>query len=873
MQDRPAELIERDDALARLTDAQHAAASGAGRIALVSGEAGIGKTSLVRQRVAAPGRFRVLWGGCEALYSPRPLGPLYDMSDALGARVSGLLGRDGQRAELFAAVLAELAATPTVMVLEDLHWADAATLDLVRFLGRRVERAPLLLVLTYRDDELGDRHPLRAVLGDLPPDALRRVPLAPLSEASVIELARRSRRSPTGLHAATAGNPFFVTEALRSEGLPATVRDAVLGRAARQPPSVRALLDLAAIVPGRIEIGLVDAVLAPGTDDVAQALASGLLDADGRSYAFRHELARIALERALAPPLAASLHARVLRVLESGRAGAVPRARLVHHAAGAGDAHAVLVHAPPAAADAAAHASHREAAELYRTALEHSSGLPPAQRAELLDGRAYQCYLIEQMEHAIAARLSALAIWQQLGDRRQEGRTLRWLSRLHWFVGRNPEAESYANRAIELLGADSDDVELAWAMSNRAQLDMLAARVDDAVAWGTRAIDLATRLGATEIAVHAMNNVGTAQYTAGIEAGRALLERSLAVALEHDYREHVARAYANLTSVTVLRRDYASARAHIADAEAYFAARDLDSWLHYVRAWGARLDFEQGQWDAAEATAAQLVHNRGAAPVSRIPALAVLARLQLRRGDPHARALLDEGLALARGTGELQRLAPMLAAQAEAAWLEGVSPAAEMALIDGLRLARSKRDARALGELGCWCRWIGIDDDVSDDEAGTLSIEPAYTWQRDGRWRDAAAAWAALGCGYEAALAKLEGDEAAQRDALAEIDALGAPAAARRARELLRQRGVQNIARGPRASTAVNPAGLTARELQILTLLADRLTNAEIAERLVRSERTVEHHVAAILAKLDVRTRGDAARVAQRLGLATDSST
>lgn len=328
------QLVEREHALQALRAALALARAGSGRTALVCGDAGIGKTSLVtrftgEQRDA----LRVLWGGCEALFSPRPLGPLYDMAQHFSARLQALLGQEGQRAQLFNAVLDELARAGAtgVMVLEDLHWADAATLDFAKFLARRVQRLPLLLVLTYRDDELGQRHPLRAVLGDLPASSVVRLPLLPLTEAGVAELAGQASRTATGLFALTSGNPFFLTEALadgaNTAALPANVRDAVLARAARLAPAVRDLLDLAAMVPGRIEASLVQAVLGPQPEDVAAALSSGLLSADQHFYAFRHELARLSIAGALHAVQAAALHARLLACLEQDRES-YPAARL-----------------------------------------------------------------------------------------------------------------------------------------------------------------------------------------------------------------------------------------------------------------------------------------------------------------------------------------------------------------------------------------------------------------------------------------------------------------------------------------------------------------------------------------------------------------
>ena len=859
------ELVERKQAVRKLSEALETAREGGGRTVLVHGEAGVGKTALTTQWASRVRDAQVLWGGCEALFSPRPLGPLYDMAGELGGDIQTLLSQDGRNTELFTALLRRLheAPAPIVLIIEDLHWADAATLDLVKFLARRIHRTRAVLVLTYRDDELGERHALRGVLGDLPADTVTRTPLAPLSEAGVAELAQRSNRSPLGLFQATGGNPFFVTEAMSSGGLPATVRDAVLTRAARQPPAVRQLLDLAAMVPARIESSLVESILSPRSEDISEGLASGLLIADAKGFAFRHELARIALEQALAPPMAVTLHAKILACLEAAISSgeALPRARLVHHAAGANDTAAVLKYAPLAADEAIAHGAHREAAALYAVALSHAGGLAPQARAAFLDHRAYRCYLTDQIEDAIAARLSALAIWRALGDQVQEGRALRWLSRLNWFVARNAEAEAFADQAVNLLQALPPGAELAWALSNRAQLHMLADRTDEAIAWGNRAIALARELGDDEIMAHALNNVGTARYGVGEAAGRALLEQSLSLSLTEGYGEHVARAYANLTSVAIKVRDYAKAERAIQDGAAYFATRDFDSWNHHNLAWQARLEFERGRWDLAESVAGGLVARYGVATISRIPALIVLARLRGLRGDPGAQGLLDEATVLALETNELLQLGPVAAAQAEATWLRNDTAEPPSVVRQTLELAAERNDPRAISEIAFWGRKLGLDLNISSP------LEPTYALQMAGDWRGASEAWAALGCPYEQALALLEGDDAAINRGLEQLTSLGASAVARRFREQLRQAGVRGLARGPRDTTTRNPGGLTAREMQILALLTQGLTNAEIAARLVRAEKTVDHHISAILRKLEVRSRAEAAVIASRLGL------
>jgi DNA-binding CsgD family transcriptional regulator len=856
-------LLERESALQSLADAFAEAHAGRGRTVLVGGEAGIGKTSLVAEFAASQSNARVLWGGCEALFSPRPLGPLYDIAPGIDVSITELLGRAGGRPELFAAVLAGLQCDRvTILIIEDVHWADAATLDLIKFLARRIPRANVLLVLTFRDDEIDAQHPLRLVLGDLPSAQVTRIALLPLSSDAVESLAHAADRASIGLYELTHGNPFFVSEILHAGGLSATLRDAVLSRAFRHPDNVRAVLELVAIVPSRAERKLIDAILAPAPNAISAALSSGLLAADGDCYAFRHELARIAVADAIAKPRAQTLHAQVLAALEAGTVGTVPAARFVHHAAGASDADAVLRYAPQAAVKAASHGAHRDAAALYRTALEHTRSADMQTRADLLDARSYQCYLTDQITEALAARFEALDIAHAMGDRLREGRILRWLSRLHWFNGESEKARRYAMEAVELLETLPPSLELAWACATRALLDALDGKWAEATAWGERALAINAEFGDPELAVYALITVGAAEYPASREAGRSALERSLALALANGLDEPVGRAYATLTGNAVVYRDYAVARRYFDDAARYFAARDLDAWATYVQAWRARLELEQGNWlEAGDHAAGVLAQGNRVAPVLRLPALAVLGRLRTRRGDPGAVQILDEAAALAAETGEMQRTVPVAAARAEAAWTAGTLETFVHELQAAFALAATRGVVRASSELAYWLWKAGALTSVPAD------CEEAYAAQIEGRWAEGATLWQQAGCPFERALALAEGDGTAVRESFAILEGLGATATLAALRERLRTAGVRGVPRGPRTTTAENPAGLTKREMDVLLLLAKGLPNAEIARRLVRSEKTVDHHVSSILSKFDVRTRTEAASAAHRLGL------
>jgi ATP/maltotriose-dependent transcriptional regulator MalT len=861
------ELLERAEPLALLHERLRAVrATGRGRLVLVSGEAGIGKSSLARALCATAPATRVLWGGCDALRTPRALGPLVDIAEETGGELAAAVGPGAAAGAAVAALGLELRRRRSVVVLEDLHWADEATLDVLRLLGRRIEQLPALVVGTYRADELHAAHPLRIALGDLPGRSVDRVALAPLSAAAVGRLAAPAGVDADALHRRTAGNPFFVTEVLAAAGgaIPDSVRDAVLARAARLDDAARTVLDAVAIEPARAEVWMLEALVGDGAGPGLDAcLASGMLRAERSAVAFRHEIARVAVEEALAPHRRVLLHRRALGALTAAVGRRPDLARLAHHAEAADDAEGVLRFAPAAGERAAALRAHREAASQFARALRHADGLPHAQRAALLERRSYECYLTDAIGEAIDARREAMEAHRAAGDRVREGDAHRWLSRLAWFTGDNTTAEEEARLAVELLEPAGPGPELAMAYSNMAQLRMLTGDHAGAIAWGEEAIALAERLDEREILAHALNNVGSAELRNGAAQGAAKLERSLALALAGDLEEHVARAYTNLAGTAVDCRDHAAAQRYLDAGLAYCRDHDLDSWRLYMTGERARSELDRGRWDAAAADAGTVLAHPRVAAASRMAPLVVTGLLRARRGDADPWPPLDQALALAQATGELQRLGPVAVARAEARWLIGQPGLVGEESAAALRLARARGDAMITGLLAVWRRRAGLAGDLAG-----VAVSAPCRLELDGRAEAAADAWAALGCPFEAALALAHADDqAAQRRALDALQDLGARRAADRVARRLRERGARDLRRGPRAATRGNPGGLTARELEVLELVADGLRNADIAARLSVSERTAGHHVSAILRKLDARTRSEAAATAARLGI------
>jgi DNA-binding CsgD family transcriptional regulator len=851
----PADVLERSRELAALHDAlEGVRRDSRGRLVLVSGEAGVGKSTLIRRFREEAKAPRVLWGACDALFTPRPLGPLLDFAGDLGGEVEELVAGGARPHEVAAALLRELEAPqPSVVVLEDLHWADEATLDLLRLLARRVEAAPALVVASYRDDALGRDEPLRIVLGELPSGgAVERLRVEPLSVVAVAELAGPDVDAER-LHAVTGGNPFFVTEVLGSGGeeIPPTVRDAVLARAGRLGAAARDVLEAVAV----------DAVLAAdGGAGLDECAGAGMLMVAPGGIAFRHELARRAVEESLPPNRRVELHRAALDALEA-RGGQEPD-RLAHHAEGAGDAEAVLRHAAAAAQRASALGAHREAAAHYEQALRFADGLAPAERARLFEGEAYECYLSGGLAAAIAAQERALACRRDAGSPLEEGDAMRRLAQMYGFAGRADEAAETCHRAVELLERLEPGRELAMAYGKLAQRYANWDDTRSAINWGTRSLELAERLGDTESVVDAMVSVGAAESRSDPAEGTKKLERALELARRHGLEDHVGRAFVNLVWLAVRRRDLEAARGHLDAGQDYATERGLDYWGLTLLACGALSELHQGRFGDALASADHVLGNPRSSGVPGVLARVVKSLVRARLGEPDAAALLDEAAKRAQPTGEIEQIGPVAAATAEAAWLEGRNAAAAEAVGPALELA-ARRDAPwELGELACWRRRADRDAPEPPGAAEPYALELAGDWER------AAAAWEKLGCPYDAALARAEsGDERALRLSLEALQHLGAQPAAAIVARRLRERGARNLPRGPRATTRRNPANLTGRELEVLGLVAEGLRNAQIAERLFLSEKTVDHHVSAILRKLGVRTRGEAGAAAARLGV------
>ncbi|RUY94570.1 helix-turn-helix transcriptional regulator, partial [Mesorhizobium sp. M7A.F.Ca.CA.003.01.2.1] len=843
-------LLERQTQLEQLDGLLAEAARGRGSVVALSGEAGAGKTALVEAFVAGAAKAtRILRSACEDLSIPDPLGPLYDLArEAQWAMPQAIDARQGQRLPLFSGALDvfETRTQPTLLVIEDLHWADDATLDFVRFLGRRIANTHILVLLTARTDRSEGQARVRRALGEIPSGNVARIDVPLLSEAAVLSLASAAGRDGDAIYRVTAGNAFFVTELLCADNEmtpPASVRDAVVARAERLSAGARSMLDAVSVFPRRADAWALQGLCGVASaGQLAECVSNGLLDDLGDGYAFRHEIARRAIEMMLTTSYRRLFNQRALSALLEN--GGVATARLVHHAVEAHNFEAVREFAPIAAREASRVGAHRDAAGYYEVALRQADTLPVEERAGLYEQYAFECHLIARIDEAIKAQEQARALQKALGNTLKEGDSLRWLSRFAYLLGDRPAADLFGAQAVALLEAVPASAELAMAYSNLSQLAMLAERLDETLSLGGRAIELAEQLDRQDVVCHALNNVGAAEQWLDLASSRLHLARSLEIALEQNFQEHAARAFTNCACGEINQLGYSQAQSFLDRGIDYCVENDLATWRDYMRGVRAQLLLRQGYWNEAAAEALDVISNDQATALVRYPALVALVKLRLRRGDPSAEPLLAEMNRFLERGAELQRLLPYAAIVAEQAWLGEAEIAEALRLID---LAETLSPTRAMfAELASWRQILSAGSDAGD----TAGMAAPYRMLLAGDWQGAAAVWADLNAPYERALALAQGDEPAQRAALEIFETLGAKPVASHVREIMRRNGVIRIARGPRQTTRANSAGLTQRQMEVLQLIERGFSNKRIAEHLTISPKTVDHHVSAVLGKL-----------------------
>ncbi len=854
------ELLERDDQLTQLHAALDRASAGEGRVVLVRGEAGIGKTALVRAFVdQISDRAHVLWGACDDLFTPSPLAPVWDMTDTEPGLATALAGEPLGVFRALADLLSR-GLRPTAVVIEDTHWADEATLDLIRYLGRRIEDKHGILILTYRDEEVPEDGGLRTVFGDLPSAALTRIRLQPLSEDAVLEMAASQGVETDEALGSAGGNPLLVTELLADPArpVPSSIQDAYRTRLGRLSPDARQLARLVSVVPTSIEQWLLAEVAPDSGAAMAECQQRGILHTTGATVGFRHELARLAVETSLTADVRQQYNQAVLDALIA--ADADP-ARIVHHAQAAGDVQALIDHGPRAAISTAEAEMHQESLSYQRMLDPHLAAIETPLQAALLESR------IDSERHSGSTLMvrevanRAVRLYRQENDFEGAGRVLGMLSENERRLGHLDLAEQAATEAAALLSEVEGHPGLSRIYASWAFIHNSRGDNDHAQKFSARAVELADEENDMAAKSWALTYRGVVLQAVDYASAKASFVDSINTALSGNHLDALQDAY-ELGSVVAMNN------LDVRTADEWTSAdislcRDLGLTNSEAkglvnRAW-IKLDrgyLRDAERDAEAALEIRLANNH---PYRDEPLMA-LALIRLRLGEPW-KGVLDDMVSATADLGD-ERRAIDWAVRAEAAWLTTGTlddPSQPLWAINVLR----HQDAREPSTIAYWLWKMGILNGPID-----VSLEP-HRLEIEGNWPEAAEKWDELGMPYDKALVLAAGDIAAKLDALSIFDQLGAKPMAARVRTELRRAGVKGVPRGPQTTTRDHGAGLTARQQEVLDLLVQGLSNTEIADELFISTRTAEHHVAAVIAKLEADDRYDAAAKASERGIVT----
>jgi DNA-binding CsgD family transcriptional regulator len=844
------QLLERETYLAALDDFAADADSGSGRLVIVSGEPGIGKTSLVDVFRESRPDLRWLWGACDGSFTPRPLGPLREIIDQLEGNLPEAVTND-DRHRLFAAFMAELEASPTTtgIVVEDLHWADEATLDWLGFLARRIQRTRALVVVTLREGEaIADGPHRRALTHLVTHRSTRRVSLPPLSTEAVQRLAQGSSRDATQLFELTGGNPFYVVETLAGDAdtVPRSVADVVAARVLSVPEDAQRLLQAAAVLVQPSSATTLAAVSGLPGSVIDECLLSGTLVADANTYHFRHELTRRAVEDAVPAFRRAELHRAALPLLESTGADV---ALLAHHAAGAGVAEKAVRYGTAAGDAAAALASHREAATQYARALENAQAEEVATRAELHEKLALTHALRDHWEDSLIHRQAALAIRRELDEPIRISKNLRGVAVCQWRLCRGAESTDAMESAYRLMVDGPDSSEKGRAIAGYANFGLAPGLT---VQLLSEVRSMAERLEDADLSVYTLVSLGCQTYASGGD-GSADLEKSLRMALDAGDPGAAAHVYTNLYEGAVNSVQLDESAWIYEEGLPYVIDHDIATYSFCLRATRAQVLVRQGRHDDAIALVGEMAHET-MSPINRCHMLLPLGISRIRQGDRSGFDDLLQAWELAKVSDDPEWTAQAATAVAQAAWILG-----EPALVDDAMIAVfSRPDFQQVwlyAEYAVWLARLGrLESDVRADLPEPWSLELA------GQHRGAADAWETRGCSFDKAFVLASsGDPEAVREAITLFTTLGSDLAADRARRILRATGERVPARQrARRTTREHPAGLTAREVEVLELLAEDLTNTQIASRLFLSTRTVDHHVSSVLTKLGASSRGEA---------------
>ncbi|HEY0677988.1 MAG TPA: AAA family ATPase [Chitinophagaceae bacterium] len=859
-------LVEREGLFATLQKEFQKITAGEGHCIFIGGEAGIGKTSLVKEFCKSQkDGCRIYQGACDSLFTPRPLAALYDIMWQINSDLWPNSYAIENRSDLFAGFFREMSnqSERSLIVFEDIQWADEATLDFIKFFARRITQLRCLFILTYRDNEIHSKHPLRNVLGQLPSDSFTRMQLEPLSRPAVEKMVLDKGYSGEDVYSITGGNPFYVTEILSSynQVVPDNIKDSILSAYNRTAEGTRRIWELLSVSPTGFELTYLekfDPLYASAIEDSLELKI--LFLKDGLIF-FKHELFRRAIETSLSPLKRIALNRRILELFRENFEEKQEIERIIHHAKNANEYELVVKYAPVAGRHASGVGAHIEACKLFLTAIEYYQGKDITILINFYESYAYECYLTNQVKEAIIYTGKSLGIWKEMGNVEKTGKSMRFLSRLWWLDGHPENAKKFAEQAIEVLNDQPASQAKAMAFSNMSQLKMLSDEPHESIAWGEKAIAIATEIGDEEVLSHALNNVGSVlmNIRSSDPKGNECLEQSLQIALRNCFHEHAARAYSNLGSNALKLKKYALARQILDDGIKYCEERNLESSRSIMLSLKSILNLETGDWKTAYSIADNILKNENHLLAFTIALITVSATIKMRRGDADAPALLRDSAVKSFSTKELQRIIPCLNALLEYEWLTGIVliKKEELDLVKG-KIEQSIYSIEK-SEFVFWLR------KARKEHLSLCEVHEGYDVSTIKKAQHAASIWARTGSPYAQAITLFEGNDEDKRKALKIVHHLGATAVYEKMKLEMRTSGIKSIPRGLRKTTESNAALLTIRELDVLQLVKEGMQNKEIAARLYISAKTVDHHISSILFKLSVNSRAKAVKEAESM--------
>lgn len=851
-------MLEREKMLLQLQEAAGISRAGSGRIVLVEGEAGIGKTRLVSEFIATLGDDCVAATGyCERLCDAHPLSALYDIAGQMaGAFKTIAPGCADPAAALIEAVRAS--ENCSVLVFEDVQWADPETLDLLRFVCRRIDKLRALVVVTYRDDEIGPSHPFALALGDCPSHLATHLPLKRLSLDAVNQLAPSQGRCGKDIHALSGGNPFLATELLRqpidpgdTDEIPMSIRQAVAARLAPLEPATRRWLELLCVFPeGLDRAGLQLLGKAMGMNAAEVPGWNGLLiERPDGTVSFRHEAARLAVRAMIAADHRQKIKADALAALAAEPGFVSEHILLLEKLAdNAGQPEAAIRFARQGAAAAIAEHRYGDAAELLEIVLPLAAAQDSRLHARLVGDWAELALATTGLnDDAVAALRRCGTVWRRLDCRSELSRFCILMARVRRELGL---FDPYPAEKAEIIAAarQHDDGSVrAHALVIAAHDELDACNLSEGRQLAIAAIREARLAGDRIARLNGWLALAQARHRLGLGGDVGLAQACAKVA---------ARDGLNMLSsaIAACRFDEALNARDLAMADRCLVSTPHNEvppcWQGGIAGRLALLRVMQGQIAEGEALAGTVLRDDNVRPGMRFHAALAMALARMRRLGRGAGDWLAEAERLASAASSCRDVVQVKTAAIELAFLSGDYLEASDHCIVAAECSVAPVGEALVEETLLWQARLGLD---GSETAPALASDPP----------ELADALMQRGLPFEAALSRLmaAGDNATTDfgQAITEFEAIGADAGVALARRLASEHAI-NVQmpvrrRGPYRAARHHPLGLTRREVQILRMIVNGDSNKEIAGKLGRSLRTVEHHVSAILGKMGTENR------------------